>query len=236
MIDRKPTAAAVTSAQILGTREAQEDAFFTARAGGAAFAAVCDGMGGMGGGAQAANTAIGTLKALLSAKDPGEPWPAFFLRAVDILDEQVAKITTPDGRKQYAGTTLAAVAVAGEALWWLSVGDSRLYILRDGELAQITRDHNCRLVEPDAEKARGEALISFIGMGGVEIMDRNEAPFALLPGDALLLCSDGVTKALTDSEILHILRHDAGADALIQAALAKKLRNRDNTTAVVIRK
>ena len=222
---------------IIGTREEQQDCAFSTRGESHAFAVVCDGMGGLGFGSAASVVAVNKLKELYAAKPSEESWPAFFLRAVDILDEAVASLRNEKGEKCNAGTTLVATAIEGDALTWLSVGDSRLYILRGNEIVCATRDHNYFLVAQTAEKRKGEALISFIGMGGVEIMDINEAPFRLLPSDILLLTTDGLTKALSDKEIMRILRSGPLEQALAQlidTATKQSNRTQDNTTCIAI--
>lgn len=222
---------------IIGTREEQQDCAFSICDGTHAFAVVCDGMGGMGYGSAASTVAADKLKELYAAKPLEESWPVFFLRAVDIMDESVAALRDAQGEKCNAGTTLVATAMEGDLLTWLSVGDSRLYILRGNEIVCATRDHNYFLVAQTAEKRKGEALISFIGMGGVEIMDINQTPFRVLPEDILLLTTDGLTKALDDEEIMRILRSgplEQALTQLIDTATKHSRRTQDNTTCVAI--
>ena len=240
----------LTHRSILGTRAEQQDCCFAQNTQNTAFAVVCDGMGGLGYGSKASAVAMAALRELFAQKQQAQPMPEFFLRAVDVLDECVVNLKDSKGEKCNAGTTIVAAAIDDNKLHWLSVGDSRLYILRGNEIAQITRDHNYFLslkkMKQNAEittlqfyqeAKRGEALISYIGMGGVQIMDINEAPFQLLPGDIILLTTDGLTKALQDNEILAILRDgnlEQALDHLIKQATKKAVRSQDNTTCVAI--
>jgi len=241
----------IVQQSIIGTREEQQDCSFVHCEEDRAFAAVCDGMGGMGYGSKASAVAVTKLRELLDQAQAQEPIPAFFLRAVDILDEGVVNLKDDKGEKCNAGTTIVATAIDHDKLYWLSVGDSRLYILRGNEMARVTRDHNYFLslkkMKQDAEintlqfnqeAKRGDALISFIGMGGVQIMDINEIPFQLLPGDIILLTTDGLTKALKDNEILDVLRSGSLEQALsdlIALSTKKSIRFQDNTTCVAIK-
>jgi len=240
----------IAQQSIIGTREEQQDCCFAHCTENHAFAVVCDGMGGLGYGSKASAVAVAKLRELLAQVQAQEPMPAFFLRAVDILDECVVNLKDNKGEKCNAGTTIVATAIDYDKLYWLSVGDSRLYILRGNEIARVTRDHNYLLslkkMKQDAEintlqfnqeAKRGEALISYIGMGGVQIMDINETPFQLLPDDIVLLATDGLTKVLCDEEILAIMRGSELKQALstlVEQATKKAIRSQDNTTCVAI--
>lgn len=154
----------IAQKSLLGAREEQQDCHYAHCEPGRAFAVVCDGMGGIGHGGAASRVAVETLKGLFYAKEAAESCPTFFIRAVDILDEQVANLADDLGQRLGGGTTIVAVIIEGDALYWLSVGDSRLYILRGEELVCVTRDHNYLLIEPEDTSRKAEALISFIGM------------------------------------------------------------------------
>jgi len=235
----------------IGTREEQQDSAFYKADEKRVIAMVCDGMGGLDGGALASKIAIEKLNELYENKSPDEGLPDFFLKSVDILDETVFSLKNKDGEKLDAGTTLVAAAIEEDNLYWLSVGDSRLYILRGSEFVQVTRDHNYFLKlnqminqneinkkQYESESVKGEALISFIGVGGIEVMDINNIAFKLLHGDIILLSSDGLCKALADEEIAHILRIpdiQESMDKLISSASEKAQRSQDNTTCIVVR-
>ena len=234
---------------IIGTREEQQDAYYAVASGDMAFAVVCDGMGGTSGGSAASRTAVAVMKDLLRSKDQAEPFPDFFLRAVDLLDESVVELQGQT-EASFSGTTIVAAAVARGRLYWMSVGDSRLYIIRGKEIVQATRDHNFALSlkqwsakEIETAKLspgnhRTDALISFIGIGGVKIYDLNEMAFILQPGDKILLTTDGLTKALGDGEILALLSSDqlaADLASLLKQATEKSQGAQDNTTCVLMR-
>jgi len=236
---------------IQGTREEQEDCAYKYINGQEVVAVVCDGMGGHDSGKLASNLTIQKFRELYEKKDPSEPFAEFYMNTVDILDELVYHLKNEEGTRAGAGTTFVAATVKGEDLSWLSVGDSRLYILRDNELVQATRDHNYFLRlnqmkheneiserQYNSEAAKGEALISFIGIGGIEIMDINHSPFKLRADDTVLLSTDGLFKALSDSEIkqcLHIEDTEEALSALINKVEAKALRHQDNTTCILIK-
>ncbi|MDR0271807.1 MAG: protein phosphatase 2C domain-containing protein, partial [Clostridiales bacterium] len=204
---------------VIGMRSEQQDCAFHKNDGEVAIAAVCDGMGGMQSGRLASEAAITRFKDLYAQKPIDESFPDFYLKIVDILDEFVFQMKDDNGEKLGAGTTFLSAAIKDNELFWLSVGDSRLYILRGEEFVQVTRDHNYflelnRMLKENEiseehfkiESAKGDALISFIGMGGIKIMDLNNLPMKLLPNDIVLLSTDGLYKALGDNEIKNCLR------------------------------
>lgn len=239
----------ISEKSIIGTREDQQDSYYSCVAENTLFAVVCDGMGGTSGGGAASQTVINRLKQLFEAKTDDETVPSFFLRAIDILDESIVGLQKESTETRGAGTTLVAVVIQNSGLYWLSVGDSRLYILRGCEIVQVTRDHNFalsleQLTENERQEAwenldshRPDALISFIGMGGVKIYDINEIAFQLQSDDKILLTTDGLNKALTDREILSNLQGNPlqeALESLLAAATEKIIGSQDNTTCVLI--
>jgi protein phosphatase len=232
----------------IGSREEQEDAYFANSSGDKAFAVVCDGMGGTKGGAAASNAAVNRLRKLIETKNRAEPYPSFFLRALDIIDEEIVTLQRNEETAK-AGTTVVAVVIEDAYLYWLAVGDSRLYIIRGNEIVQATRDHNYalsveqwtaeeRAAGPAAVKHRTDALISFIGIGGVKIYDINEAAFSLKDNDLILLTTDGLTNTLSNEEIMAALKRKSiseNLDILFKKAEEKPNGLQDNTTCVLIK-
>ncbi len=209
--------------------------------------AVCDGMGGMEDGGKASQTAIRMLREDFEKvrHDPRVSIPDFLLHEVRCIDDVIYHFSSRSG--QGSGTTVAAAAVENDQLYWISAGDSRIYLLRQGRLEQKTRDHNYKLQlmqmgmteeEAGAQK-KSEALISFLGIGNIQLIDRNSVPFPMQMNDMLLLCSDGITKTLPDQQIREILLSptssaDKKAQVLVQAAVRSNTHSQDNTSAVVI--
>jgi len=151
-----------------------------------------------------------------------------------------------------SGTTLASVIIVDNKLYWASVGDSRIYLIRNNEMAQITVDHNYavvldqkvrqgRITKEEAEShPKREALISFVGMGGVKHIDLNSKPFQLLNGDYIVICSDGLYRSLNNEEIKSIIISSqvnitGTANTLVNRAIRKQIKNQDNTTVVLVK-
>lgn len=206
---------------VVGTRKNQQDAcFVSVEPDGSALGIVCDGMGGLEGGEKASQTALQTFVEDFEAVRYGQKdYYNFFCSEVIKIDEMVAELTNEQGETMSAGTTLVAVSIVDGYMQFISVGDSKIYVLRNGQLKTLNREHNYFLLldekfsrgeitqeEYVREGARGEALISYLGMGNIRIMDANPIPMALVEGDIIILCSDGLYKALSEEQIAAIIR------------------------------
>ena len=214
-------------------------------------ALVCDGMGGMADGGKASRTAIQMMLQGFQnvEKNPELNIPAFFRQGIHAVDQVISSFPKENGRG--SGTTMVACIVEDNRLYWASVGDSRIYIIRNHQMHQVTRDHNywLRLQEQVAAGAmtmeeamaqrHKEALISYLGMGNVSLMDINTEPFEMQYGDMVMLCSDGITKTLPDNQIKQIILADEvkpeqKAEALVEAATHANSHSQDNTSVVLI--
>ena len=228
----------------IGTRSRQEDHAVSCETGNGLFCAVCDGIGSRKDGAASSRLAAERFAELFKAGFEGG-FPRFITEAAERIDREVY-----DSFGSGCGTTAVVVCVKGRELWWLSVGDSRLYILRGGRLKQITTDHDYSYVldlrlkrriidreKYEAEKHKGGRLASFIGMGGVDIADVSMKPLTLEENDRLLLTTDGLYKTIGDGQIAEIMNGNndpaAAADSLIEAVRACS-GTIDNTTLALI--
>ena len=243
----------IGTSSIIGTRRSQEDTIFGYGSGKEAIALVCDGMGGLSGGEIASKAAAeGLVNAWFGRKEI-EDIPEFLEKEALKADEKVFQQKNDKGERLRAGTTIVAAIIRGNELYWLSVGDSKIYIIRGKEILSVCREHNYRLTlnqqleqgeltpeEYAAEEYRAEALISYLGMGNVSLMDLNRQPFLLEDGDIVLLSSDGLYRSLSEEEILCLIKEFGGdvqgaADVLTSAALGNKQSGQDNTSVVVMR-
>lgn len=246
-------ALSIGNVQDIGTRDQQQDAFaitpleeeLVVRDHGV-MAVVCDGMGGMENGAEAANLgAIQFMRAYLAADRVDEN------TLVDaVYEANTAVYQAFQGKTgRLAGTTLVAASILPDGLRFVSVGDSHLYLYRNGKIYQINRDHNYfselleevkagRMTMEEAQRHPERAhLTSFVGIEKLELVDYNVEPVALRPGDRVLLCSDGLFKTLPLSQISEIIAASHGFEAqddLLRAVKAKGKRKQDNVTLVML--
>lgn len=146
------------------------------------------------------------------------------------------------------GSTLVAGIVRDRKCHWISVGDSHIYLYKNGGLIQLNREHVYR-EELDAKAANGEisreeamknpqrgALTSYVGMGRIEKVDRNQKPLILYPGDRLLFMTDGVFGTLSEAQIAEAMRYpmEESIRLMDESIRAVGKPNQDNYTAVVL--
>ncbi len=242
----------VSVRSIIGTREDQQDSAALDMKYDSGVVVLCDGMGGHSGGKLASTLAVRKTVEEFE-KSSNIAIPDRLLKLLDSIDSDVYNLKDNDGTPLKAGTTYTAVYILKKTLFWASVGDSRIYIFRGGESACVTKDHNYKLKldEQLAENkislddyrskiADGQALISYIGIGGLELIDINRESFAVYKNDKILLMTDGLYKALNESTVSNIISNfkniSEATDALIKKA-ERAARNGflDNTTIALIK-
>jgi protein phosphatase/serine/threonine-protein phosphatase Stp1 len=136
-------------------------------------------------------------------------------------------------------TTLVALLARGGHYACLWAGDSRAYLLRDGKLMRLTRDHSLvqelvdqGLLAADQAESHPQANIITRAVGAQGELELDKISARIAPGDLFLLCSDGLFKALEEAEIASLLASGKGPEALLAAALARGAR--DNVTALAV--
>lgn len=242
--------------QIIGRREVQEDRYGVIPpsefGGGPAdlLVVVCDGMGGHDAGEVASELAVTHFaQSFIGSQECDDA--ARLGRALDAANEAIARgadgtASCPNGM----GTTLLGVLVRGHALRWISVGDSPLFLLRDGVLERLNRIHSGAAEIEEMVRAgiltRAEArvhpdrhmLLSAVIGERIEEIDA-PPPATLRRGDVLIACTDGID-TLTTEEIAEIAaRHAAHSAAAVAEALLEEVQQaayprQDNTTVVVV--
>ena len=201
--------------------------------------AVADGMGGHEAGEVASEVAINTLAELAPASPDGDA----LARAVVAANLEVIKAPGKGIGREGMGTTLTAAVLEGERLVIAQVGDSRAYLLHQGRLQQLTRDHSLmadmieagQLTEAEARVHPNRSVITR-AIGSDPHMQPDIYELNVETGDRILLCSDGVTTMLEDPQIARIMGSSETAqecaDNLVAAALDAG--GYDNATAVVM--
>ena len=209
--------------------------------------AVADGMGGFNAGEHASATALAALAEVLAQRQAGRTDPASALRtAIEIANAEIIDLALRRPESIGMATTLAVCIVEGPWLWHAHVGDSRIYLLRDGTLTQLTRDHLCWMSAAPAASGRpGEAFAAAEegiclppapgGPAGVGLLARvvgidaavepDIGAIRLEPGDRLLLCTDGLSDLLDAAMLAQALDPatetvDSAASRLLALALA----------------
>ena len=203
---------------------------------------VADGMGGHRGGATASRLAGETVKAQYLESETSDVPTA--LR--DSLARANARIfaeaqANPDLRGM--GTTTSVLAVRGEEGWLAHVGDSRIYLVRDGEIRQLTDDHSLvatmmreGLLTPQEAESHPRRNVLQRSMGVQEDVEIDvRGPIELREGDTFILCSDGLHGVVKEPELKEIAKKpiDEAADEFLRKALERGAP--DNVTLIVAR-
>jgi protein phosphatase len=243
------------NAQHIGSRREQQDDFgfsdltdreFVTQGG--VLAIVTDGMGGLALGRDASRIAKQTMLQTYQAMAPGRSVEEALFLALEAANAAVYDLSCQQGQEGEVGTTLAPVVVKEQELYWVSVGDSRIYLCRRGELCQLTTDHDygrelARLAEAGKvtwEEAltdpNRQGLTSYLGLPQLPEVGRSLQPEPLEAGDRIMLCSDGLYGSLTTEEVALILeaKPQEAAELLIESALAKNQADQDNLTVVIL--
>jgi PPM family protein phosphatase len=207
---------------------------------------LADGMGGHPEGEVAAQLALQTVSALYQKEArPIVGNPAEFLStSLLAAHHQIIRYASEKGMLDTPRTTLVACLVQGTSAVWVHCGDSRLYVVRNGEMLTRTRDHS--YLEQQAgmvpqgvvrlDRINRNILFTCLGSPTKPVFDVT-GPVTLQQGDKILLCSDGLWGSLPDTEIVRQLSTKPVAEAapdLVETALRKAGDHSDNVTVIAL--
>lgn len=234
----------------IGRRDYQQDSFgqTAVLCNTGILAVLADGMGGLSGGERVSQKIVMealTFGSTLQANQVPTALPGM----VAGINRAVNQMLGPKGLYT-SGSTVVSALITGNALRWISVGDSRIYLYRDGQLSQLSRDHDLlqdwmpdilegkRSMAEALRDPNGRKLTSFIGMGELRHVDYNRTPIPLIPGDRVLLMSDGVYGTVSDAKMAAILR-DCGSVQLAASHIGQRIMGaalpyQDNYTLIVL--
>lgn len=210
---------------------------------------VCDGMGGHDAGALASSTAVKSfIEAFEESAETESSLTWRLHEALQLANDAVGKLY--EGTDTYGGTTLLAVFAGRGVLRWVSVGDSGLFLWRQGTLRRLNEDHSMRAVYerfvcPGGMTRRealegGHVLRSALTGEDMPLIDAHERPFPILPGDRFIMGTDGlemlVSQGFLPSSVRRILADRSGslAAALVQACVDLHDEHADNVTVVTM--
>jgi serine/threonine protein phosphatase PrpC/uncharacterized membrane protein YgcG len=200
---------------------------------------LADGMGGMVAGELASSVTVQTVRRVDEQLDADVL--EVLAGAVQRANDRLSDIVTNDPALEGMGTTLTAIMSDGERLGLVHVGDSRAYRLRDGVLQQISRDHTFvqslideGRITPAEARVHPHRSVLIRALDGRQEIEPDLSIIDAVPGDRLMLCSDGVTDYLTDDQIRELLLAetvDMATVDLVRASL--EAGSSDNVTCVV---
>jgi PPM family protein phosphatase len=249
----------VGSAIDCGGRDYQEDALVTDFHVGDDFGmlVLADGMGGHAAGNVASNIVVTTtfhyLKRLAAEFSGSEgTLPETIKGAVICANEAVGEHVRDNPDTKGMGSTVVAAVLVGAKIYWTSVGDSPLYLLRDGELSRINQDHSMApqidymvksgmmSEEQAANHPNRHCLTSALTGTAIARIDTPSEGFDLRNGDILVISSDGL-QYLTDDEIKHLIEQNRRSDArriaseLMKSVLGLDDPSQDNVSLAVVK-
>ncbi len=211
---------------------------------------VADGMGGAAAGEIASQMAVDLIHRHLSAvwatdADVSEERFAFRMReALELANQHIHNYAKQHAEVRGMGTTATVAGVYGTGLWLAQIGDSRAYLARDGQVSQLTKDQSLmqrlvdagELTEEEAEQSeRRNIILQALGPDPKVKVDLTHQ--RLQRGDALVICSDGLSSLVRREEIADLLRENADLASACSALidLANGRGGPDNITVVIAR-
>ncbi len=207
---------------------------------------VCDGMGGAAAGEVASQMAVDVIFDVLAATDPlpREGFARALRHAVETANDRIFQQSRDNQNERGMGTTCTAAALIDDTLIVAQIGDSRCYVLRNGQLGQVTKDQSLawQLIEagamtPEDAKAFEHANIILQALGVQDRVDVVLSQVQLRRGDIMVLCSDGLHGPVVDQEIQEVLIGEPdlkkAGEGLLQKALERD--GPDNITVVLAR-
>lgn len=234
----------------MGRREYQQDSFgqTSVLEDTGLLTVLADGMGGLSNGERVSQRIV--MEALnYGAALQQDQLSSAMYEMVQMTNQAVNQMLGPGGLYT-SGSTVVSALIAQDQLWWVSVGDSRIYLYRDGYLSQLSRDHDLlqdwmpdildgkRDLQAAMEDPDGRKLTSFIGMGELRHIDRNHTSIALEAGDRILLMSDGIYGTVSDEQMMQIMRGSVNvqdaASRIAQLVKTAELPYQDNSTLVIL--
>ena len=222
-------------------RHENQDAFFIDEA--HQVYAIADGLGGLPGGGDTSRRIVELLQGYTAGSDAEGKEQGDLVEVIFAINRTVAREAAEAHPTTGSGSTLTLCRIVEDQLWIGHVGDSAAYLLRQGELEKLTIDHTLEqeLVNEHGEAARQhmppEYPHTLTRCVGQEVeLSVDQTKVALQAGDRILLCTDGLNKVVSESEIADTLRSDLSAEQisieLIRNANAKS--GPDNITIITL--
>ncbi|MBR4083898.1 MAG: protein phosphatase 2C domain-containing protein [Lachnospiraceae bacterium] len=235
----------VGNAQTIGTREKQDDSFAVSIREYGLMALVADGIGGYINGKLASSITAETFMDEFEKRDVTDNLTYYFQKSAMLSNERIRD----EFGDTKGGTTLVAVVLKDDKLFWTSVGDSNIAVFRGGRLIMVNRKENVKNFMEDQYHAgaiaREEALsnntdtrlVNYLGYDGFKKADESDRPIFLKKGDKVLIYSDGVEVLgqIGLEKLLSKKTHpQKTADTIIAQINAYKKKNKDNATIVIL--
>lgn len=232
----------------IGDRESQQDCFAVSPVelndSRGLLAVVADGMGGLADGDKVSEAVVtAMMDGFFSGSEAGN----ILLSLAEQANHKVNQLLGPTGIGK-SGSTMVAGLIREGAFHYISIGDSRICLFRDGQLMQLNREHvyqnelsvqalnGVGTLSGAVTHPKAAGLTSYLGMGQLKYVDIPAESIAIREGDKFILMSDGVYNALQKEELSAALMNDAekAAEMIREKIAEKAYRNQDNYSAVIL--
>ena len=209
------------------------------------FYVVADGMGGHLAGEIASQLAVETIKKIiLHNETDSTDFTQLLKHAINTANKEILAKATINDSYNGMGTTVTSVLIKNETVFWGHIGDSRLYLIRNKTLTQLTNDHSLvwELLEQGSinkEEAQNHPQKNVLtrAVGIEETINIETGSLKLFPDDMLLLCTDGLTNMVSTEQLMEAILNEQNLklvlDSLFETAL--KAGGTDNITAILVR-
>ncbi len=214
------------------------------------FAILSDGMGGLTNGKNVADYVVQTSIAMFDSMNPQTDISKQLENIVGYINSSVCEQYGADDGSSKAGATMVLAYIFKNRIYWITVGDSRLYCFRNGNLLQMNEDHdyknqlyreyineggNLKDVEEDEQK---DSLVCFIGKKEIPYVDVSIRGYKIKPSDTFILCTDGIYNGISEDAMKDILSNcdaQTASEEIISNVLSSRFPGQDNMTVMVIK-
>lgn len=238
--------------EIIGERSGQEDysLFRLIKGGSELLVVLSDGMGGHTSGEVASKSAVTAFDATFNSY-PSDSVPTKLGAALQQANNEINRLISANSSLDGMGCTLIGAHLSSEGFRWISVGDSLIYLFRDGDLIQLNADHSMAPLIDESFKSgkitkeealnhpNKNALRSAVMGSDIPLIDAPKLPTTIYYGDILIVASDGILTLKSD-QIINVLNKfkdktaDEISNALIHAVESKQRPRQDNTTIQIL--
>lgn len=238
----------IAEKQILGGRKEQEDSFATLKSDNVIIAIVADGMGGLNYGKLASDTAVSTFITEFLKTYEIDNYPTFLRNTAYISNFNILKVAN----ENKLGTTLISVILKKNKLYWVSIGDSHLYLYRNKELTQLNQVHTFQGILKEQYKEgritreevfsnpKKNQLTSYLGCEDFYDMDYSREGFEIKSKDKIVICTDGVYNSIPEEELEIIFNKNSNpvkiSKIIMDKIEDKNIKNQDNATIIILEK
>lgn len=212
-------------------------------------AILSDGMGGLSNGKSVADYVVQASIAMFESINPRDNISGQLESIVRAINNKVCE-QYADGNVSKAGATMVFAYIFKNRIYWITVGDSRLYCFRNGNLLQMNEDHDYKnqlyrdylngegsIINAETDEQK-DSLVCFIGKQDIPYADVSLKGYKIKPNDTFILCSDGIYNGISQDKMKDILsNHDAqeASDKIVSEVLSSRLPGQDNMTVMVIK-